>query len=68
MLPKYCESVYQTIRRPTRTIHVGLTSTVLLGTCVLQYLPQCHTAMNAASNRQACIRRSGMLRRAASIP
>ena len=23
VLPKYCESIYQTIRRPTRTIHVS---------------------------------------------
>ena len=29
MLPKYCESVFQTRRRPTRTIHVGIHTSVL---------------------------------------
>ncbi|CAL8469861.1 g9403 [Coccomyxa elongata] len=26
-VPKYCESIYQTIRRPTRTIHIGKVQT-----------------------------------------
>jgi hypothetical protein len=36
VLPKYCESIYQTRRRPTRTIHV---SSVLSSTSTALCLP-----------------------------
>ena len=46
LLPKYCESVYQTIRRPTRTIHVRLTSVSCSGWAPMQ----CCMCLNAIAN------------------
>ncbi len=66
IMPKYCESVYQSIRRPTRTIHVRLPAEGPTGPP--SYAQHALLGTTAAANARACggPRRSGRCRSAAS--